>query len=202
MVGQSRFWPPRGSRRWPGAPWRASTWAMVMLRLGALAGTSSTRSISRVSPCMSWAAARPEAAARVASRMLRDRRCMATLPRVWRTSGFYAEPRVGRGGAGLKRRRPPFGGLHGLPARREASALAGLETRVGLADHEDLATTADHLAVAVTGLRRLQGGQDLHDETSANVGMERWVGTLSRPLYPPFRFRINSLGDIVSARDE
>ena len=32
--------------------------------------------------------------------------------------------------------------------------------------------------------------------------MERWVGTLSRPLYPPFRFRINSLGDIVSAWDE
>src|SRR6476469_7076431 len=42
------------------------------------------------------------------------------------------------------------------------SALAGLETRVGLADHENLATTANHLAVAVTGLRRLQGGQDLH----------------------------------------
>src|SRR4249919_2383170 len=45
-----------------------------------------------------------------------------------------------------------------------ASALARLEARVGLADHEDLATTADHLAVAVTGLRRLQGGQHLHDK--------------------------------------
>lgn len=47
-------------------------------------------------------------------------------------------------------------------------ALTRFETWVGLADHEDLATTANHLAVAVTGLRRLQGGQDLHDETSAN----------------------------------
>ena len=52
--------------------------------------------------------------------------------------------------------------------RKIASALTRLETWVGLADHEDLATTANHLAVAVTGLRRLQGGQDLHDETSAN----------------------------------
>ena len=48
------------------------------------------------------------------------------------------------------------------------SALARLETRIGLADHEDLATAADDLAVAVTGLRRLQGGQDLHDKTSAD----------------------------------
>ena len=52
--------------------------------------------------------------------------------------------------------------------RKIASALTRLETWVGLADHEDLATTANHLTVAVTGLRRLQGGQDLHDETSAN----------------------------------
>src|SRR5690606_8074870 len=42
------------------------------------------------------------------------------------------------------------------------SALASLETRVRLADHEDLAATANHLAVTVTGLRRLQGGQDFH----------------------------------------
>src|SRR5207342_30485 len=47
-------------------------------------------------------------------------------------------------------------------ARLPRLALAGLETRVGLADHENLATTANHLAVAVTGLRRLQGGQVLH----------------------------------------
>src|SRR5690606_17069292 len=54
-----------------------------------------------------------------------------------------------------------------------ASALARLEARVGLADHEDLAATADHLAVAVTGLRRLQGGQDLHDEPRQRLS---WMG--------------------------
>jgi phage baseplate assembly protein W len=43
------------------------------------------------------------------------------------------------------------------------SALARFETRIRLADHEDLAAAADHLAVAVTGLRRLQGRQDFHD---------------------------------------
>ena len=54
------------------------------------------------------------------------------------------------------------------PGALVVSALARFETRVGLADHEDLATAANDLAVAVTGLRRLQGGQDLHDGTSAN----------------------------------
>src|SRR3546814_5122710 len=44
-----------------------------------------------------------------------------------------------------------------------ASALARLEARVALADHEDLATATHDLAVAVTGLRRFQGGQDIHD---------------------------------------
>ena len=67
----------------------------------------------------------------------------------------------------LIRKRPPEGGLAVIQTADE-SALASFEARVGLADHEDLATTANHLAVAVTGLRRLQGGQDLHDETSAN----------------------------------
>ena len=43
------------------------------------------------------------------------------------------------------------------------SALTCFEARIGLANHEDLAATADDFAVAVTGLRRLQGGQDLHD---------------------------------------
>src|SRR5690606_11082360 len=50
------------------------------------------------------------------------------------------------------------------------SALARLETRVGLADHEDLSAAADHLAVAVTGLRRLQGGQDFHDTLREDDG--------------------------------
>ena len=67
----------------------------------------------------------------------------------------------------LIRKRPPEGGLAVIQTANEL-ALASFETRVGLADHEDLATTANHLTVAVTGLRRLQGGQDLHDETSAN----------------------------------
>jgi cytidylate kinase len=62
-----------------------------------------------------------------------------------------------------QKKRPPGGGLFGAVIRQwHYLALASLETRVGLADHEDLAAAADHLAVAVTGLRRLQGGQDFH----------------------------------------
>src|SRR5690606_24658409 len=38
---------------------------------------------------------------------------------------------------------------------------------------EDLATTADHLAVAVTGLRRHQGGQDLHGEPRQEIWLEK-----------------------------
>src|SRR3546814_14144430 len=51
-----------------------------------------------------------------------------------------------------------------------ASALARLEARVALADHEDLATATHDLAVAVTGLRRFQGGQDLHDIPLKTIG--------------------------------
>jgi len=40
-----------------------------------------------------------------------------------------------------------------------------LETGVALADHEHLATTANDLAVTVTGLGRLQGVEDFHGET-------------------------------------
>jgi hypothetical protein len=47
-------------------------------------------------------------------------------------------------------------------ARPAGSALASLETRVRLADHEDLATATDDLAVTVTGLGRLQGRKDFH----------------------------------------
>jgi hypothetical protein len=49
------------------------------------------------------------------------------------------------------------------PVNPADSALTRLEARVRLADHEDLATAADHLAVAMTGLCRLQGGKDFHD---------------------------------------
>ena len=48
---------------------------------------------------------------------------------------------------------------------RLRSALAGLETRVGLADHEDLAPAADDLAVAVAGLGRLEGVEDFHGDS-------------------------------------
>ena len=54
--------------------------------------------------------------------------------------------------------------------RASVSALTRLETRIGLADHEDLATAADDLAVAVTSLRRLEGGQDLHGKPRNTVG--------------------------------
>ena len=46
------------------------------------------------------------------------------------------------------------------------SALARLEAGVALADHEDLATPTDHLAVAVTGLCGLQRIQDFHGDAS------------------------------------
>src|SRR5690606_1634671 len=55
----------------------------------------------------------------------------------------------------------------------DGSALARLETRVALADHEDLATATHDLAVAVTGLRRFQGGQDLHDIPRKTVGTNK-----------------------------
>src|SRR3546814_5032744 len=54
-----------------------------------------------------------------------------------------------------------------------ASALARLEPRVALADHEDLATATHDHAVAVTGLRRFQGGQDLHDIPLKTIGTSK-----------------------------
>src|SRR3546814_8521955 len=54
-----------------------------------------------------------------------------------------------------------------------ASALARLEARVALADHEDLATATHDLAVAVTGLRRFQGGRDLHDIPLKTIGTSK-----------------------------
>jgi hypothetical protein len=65
-------------------------------------------------------------------------------------------------------KKPPGGGFlfRQVATRAGAtsfgSALASLETRVRLADHEDLATAANDLAVTVTGLGRLQGRQDFH----------------------------------------
>jgi hypothetical protein len=55
-----------------------------------------------------------------------------------------------------------FRGLFVCNRQLRGSALARLEARVALADHEDLAATTDDLAVAVTGLGRLEGRQDFH----------------------------------------
>jgi hypothetical protein len=68
-------------------------------------------------------------------------------------------------------KKPPVGGFLFITrpgegpvaaVRPAGSALASLETRVRLADHEDLATATDDLAVTVTGLGRLQGRKDFH----------------------------------------
>src|SRR5690606_3164121 len=68
----------------------------------------------------------------------------------------YKKPPEG----GFSRSRKPCGFQDRLAPT--GSALASLEARVRLADHEDLAATAHNLAVTMTGLRRLQGGQDFH----------------------------------------
>src|SRR5690606_5042306 len=50
MVGHWRFWPPRGSRRWVGAPKRAGAWAAVSPRSGRVTWALAwARSTSRVS---------------------------------------------------------------------------------------------------------------------------------------------------------
>jgi hypothetical protein len=51
------------------------------------------------------------------------------------------------------------------------SALARLEARIALADHEDFAAAAHDLAIAMTLLGRFEGGQDFHDEF-------RWLSDL------------------------
>jgi hypothetical protein len=59
---------------------------------------------------------------------------------------------------------PAFAGVSSSkPGRR--LALTGLETRVGFADDKDLAATADDLAVAMAGLRRLEGRKDFHGDS-------------------------------------
>jgi hypothetical protein len=56
------------------------------------------------------------------------------------------------------RKRP----LAGHPEMNLGLALARLEARIGLADHEHLAATAHDLAVAVATFGRLEGGQNFH----------------------------------------
>jgi hypothetical protein len=56
-------------------------------------------------------------------------------------------------------------GLRRLQSRSPTgfkSALARLETRVGLADHEYFAAATHDLAIAVAGFGRLQRGKDFH----------------------------------------
>jgi hypothetical protein len=72
------------------------------------------------------------------------------------------------------RKSRPKGGFFMKLRNCGESALTRLETRVGFADHEDLATAANHFAVAVTGLRRLQRGQDLHDEPRMARTLKNW----------------------------
>jgi hypothetical protein len=80
---------------------------------------------------------------------------------------------VGVGFRKRKRRLEPAFSLN--PIKLLRLALAGLETRVGLADHEDLATTAHDLAVAVTGLGRLQGVEDFHGNSWERANKEAEV---------------------------
>jgi len=60
---------------------------------------------------------------------------------------------------------PAVAGVFPATCQVRRLALTGLEARVGLADHEDLATTADDLAVAMAGLRRLEGRKDFHGDS-------------------------------------
>jgi len=56
----------------------------------------------------------------------------------------------------------------GLQIRAECrfSALPGFETRVTLADYENLTSATDDLAVAVPGLGRFERRKHLHDNSS------------------------------------
>src|SRR5688572_20780778 len=151
MVGHWLFWPPRGSRRSAGAPKRASTWAIDMPRVGRAALFSScTRSISRVS-----AETVRAMASRARNGATRAMRFMARLlegdgnakRRCSRSPCRQAMPEDVCVTRCRKRKRPHRCGLCGFQAGARL-ALASLETGVRLADHEDLATTANHLAVA------------------------------------------------------
>src|SRR3954469_9898957 len=74
------------------------------------------------------------------------------------------------------------------PRRSRALALARLEARIALADHEDLAATADDLAVAMPLLGGLEGRQDFHWIASGRSnGMRKtrnhkgFPGTVQKP---------------------
>jgi hypothetical protein len=61
-----------------------------------------------------------------------------------------------------KRKRPQSGPFHRNPIAVFRSALARLETRIALADHEYLAATTHDLAVAMALLCGLEGRQHFH----------------------------------------
>ena len=64
---------------------------------------------------------------------------------------------------------PPRAALPTSSRRFPRSALARLETRVALADHEHLAATTHDLAVAMALLGGFERGQNLHGKTPGNV---------------------------------
>ena len=55
--------------------------------------------------------------------------------------------------------------------REQRSALACLETRIALADHEHLAATAYDLAVTMPLLRGLEGRKHFHWYASESIGV-------------------------------
>jgi hypothetical protein len=74
---------------------------------------------------------------------------------------------------GARRRKRKKAARGGLKAKRcRGLALARLETRVALADHEDLAAAAHDLAIAVAGFGGFERGQDFHvgNQYAAVVG--------------------------------
>lgn len=84
-----------------------------------------------------------------------DRSMTAVTPRHPRNT-------KGRSGGGTSEIRRAAQAALASRETSESSALASLETRVGLADHEDLAATAHDLAVAMPLLCGLEGRKHFH----------------------------------------
>jgi hypothetical protein len=63
-------------------------------------------------------------------------------------------------------------GLEAIIRSKRNSALTRLETRVALADHENLAATTHDLAVAMPGLGGLERRKNLHDTKPLAGGMQ------------------------------
>jgi hypothetical protein len=83
-----------------------------------------------------------------------------------------ASPGLGEVGGILKAQKKAACAAFFIDTSRLESALAGLETRVALADHERLAATAHNLAVTVPLLGGLQRGKHLHGQL-----LKQWGNT-------------------------